>query len=323
MTISMLLGEQGQQKEELDRMVDWIVEHCNPDIIHLSNALLLGLAHELSERMHVPVICSLQDEDQWVDVMKPSTQEKVWKLMSERGEHVDAFVAVSDYYAAEMKKQMHIPEEKLHSVYIGVYPDDYEFMHPSQKGRNIGYISRMCEELGLDILVDAFILLKKDSAFADVELHITGGSTGDDKKFLKSVKGSIHKNGLSTQVKFYGDFEEEGLREFLKEVSVVSVPVRKGEAFGIYLLEAMASGIPIVQPALGAFPEIVKLSGGGITYEPNTPNELSKALKIMLSDTEKLDALGIQARKGVEEKFHVDGQVKDMLKVYEGVKSKK
>lgn len=317
MTISMLLGEEGQQKEELDRMIDWIVENCNPDIIHLSNALLVGLARRLSDRMKVPVICSLQDEDQWVDVMKPSSQEMVWKLMAERGDAVTTFVAVSDYYAKEMKKQMGIPDEKLESVYIGVYPGDYEFILPSSKKRNIGYVSRMCEELGMDILIDAFILLKRDAEYSDVELHLTGGSTGDDKKFIAEMKRRIHLPGLTFAVKYYDDFEEKGLREFFRNVSLVSVPVRKGEAFGIYLLESMASGIPIVQPALGAFPEIVNLSGGGITYEPNTPQALADALREMLSDPKKLDTYAIQARKGTEEKFNVEGQVKRMIQIYE------
>lgn len=317
MTISMLLGEQGEQKEELSRMVDWIAGNCKPDVIHLSNALLLGLAHELTAKINVPVVCSLQDEDQWIDVMKPSSQQKVWKLMENRSESVTAFVAVSDYYAEEMKKQMNVPEEKLHSVYIGVYPDDYKFKLPSEKGRNIGYVSRMAEELGLDIVVDAFIALKKNPSYEDVELHITGGYTGDDKKFLKKVKKNIRKSGLNHAVKFHGDFEEDGLLEFFEKVSMLSVPVRKGEAFGIYLLEAMSSGLPIVQPALGAFPEIVKLSKGGITYEPNTPEALAKALESMLDDPAKLDKLAIAARKGVEEQFHVDVQVKEMIQIYE------
>lgn len=318
MTISMLLGEQGQQKEELDRMIDWMSEHCKPDVIHLSNALLLGLARRLKERMGVPVICSLQDEDQWVDVMKPSAQQQVWDLMAERSEDVSAFVAVSDFYAAEMKKQLRLPDEKLSSVYIGVYPDDYTFALPSGKKRAIGYVSRMSYELGMDILVDAFILLKRETGFEDVELHLTGGSTGEDKKFNKEVKHRIHDAGLSAAVKYYPDFEEAGLREFFREVSVVSVPVRKGEAFGIYLLEAMASGIPIVQPALGAFPEIVGLSGGGMTYEPNTPEKLAEALKELLSDQEKTDALSQKARAGVEAHFHVDLQVQRMMDVYRG-----
>src|SRR6056297_1155731 len=322
MTISMLMGEEGEQKEELDKMIEWLSEHCKPDVIHLSNALLVGLAHRLSDSMNVPVICSLQDEDQWVDVMKPSSQEKVWNLMAERGADVSSFVSVSDYYSAEMKRLLHIPEEKLSTVHIGVYPGDYEFAPPSEKKRSIGYVSRMCYELGLDILVDAFILLKKDKEFEDVTLHITGGSTGDDRKFLKAQKSNIHNQGLSEAVTFYGDFEEEGLRDFFREVSVLSVPVRKGEAFGIYLLESMASGIPIVQPALGAFPEIVRRSGGGVTYEPNTPEALASELKKLLSDPHKMNELATRGREGVEKHFHVEGQVQKMLEVYQAVKKK-
>ena len=316
MTISMLLGEHGQQKEELDRMIEWLSEHCKPDVIHLSNALLVGLAHRLSESMNVPVICSLQDEDQWVDVMKLSSQEKVWNLMAERGKDVSLFVSVSEYYAKEMKVLLRIPDEKLSTVHIGVYPDDYEFILPSKKKRSIGYVSRMCHELGMDILIDAFILLKQDQQFGDVELHITGGSTGDDREFIRSQKQKIERSGFSGQVKFHGDFEERGLREFFREVSVLSVPVRKGEAFGIYLLESMSSGIPIVQPALGAFPEIVKLSGGGVTYEPNTPAALAEALKELLCDLQKMDHLSEKGRSGVKQHFHVEGQVGKMLEVY-------
>jgi glycosyltransferase involved in cell wall biosynthesis len=232
------------------------------------------------------------------------------------------FVSVSDYYSEEMKRTMHIPDEKLVSVYIGVYPENYVFELPSTKKRSIGYVSRMSEELGLGVLVDAFLQLKQEKEFEDVELHITGGSTGDDRKFIHSIKKKISTAGFNSQVIFHAEFGAEGLGDFFKQVSVLSVPVLKGEAFGIYLLEAMASGIPIVQPALGAFPEIVKLSGGGISYEPNSPENLAGSLKEMLSDPEKLDVYGMQARKGVEKEFHVEGQVKEMLKLYKDLSVK-
>ncbi len=316
MTVSMLLGEEGQQKDELERMVDWIVEYCDPDVIHLSNALLLGLAQQLSRRLHVPVICSLQDEDVWVDVMKPSARDSVWKLMSRKAEHVSAFIAVSDYYAGVMKEKMDLPEDKLKSVHIGVDPADYTYKPPGEKKRNIGYISRMCHENGLDILVDAFIQLKQKEGFEDVQLVLTGGSTGDDRKFLQNIRMKIRDNGLHDQVEFHEDFEEEGLREFLEKVSVVSVPVRNGEAFGIYLLECMVSGIPVVQPALGAFPEIVDLTGGGVVYEPNTPEALSGALEKLLSDPEEMDRLGRNGKEGVEKHFHINVQAERMVEVY-------
>jgi len=316
MTVSMLLGEEGQQKEELQTMVDWIVENCSPDVIHLSNALLLGLAHQLRERLKVPVICSLQDEDVWVDVMKPSAAESVWKLMSKKADHVDAFISVSEFYAGVMKEKMYLPADKVASVHIGVDPADYTFKPASEKKRNIGYVSRMCHENGLDILVDAFILLKKKEGFEDVNLVLTGGSTGDDRKYLSDLRQRIRENGLHDQVEFHEDFEEQGLREYFEKVSLVSVPVRNGEAFGIYLLECMVSGIPVVQPALGAFPEIVELAGGGVIYPENTPEELATALAELLSDPEKMERLSRAGREGVEKHFHIDVQAERMLKVY-------
>ena len=317
MTVSMLMGEEGQQKDELERMVDWIVEHCDPDVIHLSNALLLGLAHRLSDRMHVPVICSLQDEDVWVDVMKPSAREKVWRLMSRKAEHVNTFISVSDYYAEVMKGKMDIPDEKIKSVHIGVDPADYTFKPISEKKRKIGFVSRICHENGADILVDAFILLKQRDGFEDVELVLTGGSTGDDRKFLSEIREKLKANQLLDKVEFHEDFEEEGLREFLEKVSLVSVPVRNGEAFGIYLLECMVSGVPVVQPALGAFPEIVNLTGGGIIYEDNTPEVLAESLAKVLSDPDELDRLSRKGIKGVEQHFHINIQAERMVKIYE------
>ncbi len=317
MTVSMLLGEEGQQKDELQHMVDWIVENCDPDVIHLSNALLLGLAQQLSQRLNVPVVCSLQDEDVWVDVMKPSAAETVWKLMSKKAGDVATFVSVSDFYAGVMKEKMDLPDSKLTSVHIGVDPSDYIFKPVSEKGRSIGYVSRMCHENGMDILLDAFILLKKKEGFEDVNLVLTGGSTGDDKKFLQDARKRIKESGLSEQVEFHEDFEEEGLREFLDKVSVVSVPVRNGEAFGIYLLECMVSGVPVVQPALGAFPEIIELSKGGVIYENNNPEGLSSALVKLLSDEAEMDRLSRQGKEGVEKHFHIDIQAERMIKIYE------
>ncbi len=316
MTVSMLLGEEGQQKEELQKMVDWIVENCTPDVIHLSNALLLGLAQQLGERLKVPVICSLQDEDVWVDVMKPSAAESVWKLMSNKAAYVTKFISVSDYYARVMKEKMSLPEAKVTSVHIGVDPADYTFKPVSEKKRNIGYVSRMCHCNGMDILVDAFILLKQKAEFEDVNLVLTGGSTGDDKKFLSDIRHRIREHGLHHQVEIHEDFEEQGLRDYLEKVAVVSVPVRNGEAFGIYLLECMTSGIPVVQPALGAFPEIIELTGGGVLYKENTPEALAQALEKLLSDPEEMDRLSRTGAEGVDKHFHIDVQAERMVEVY-------
>ena len=319
MTISMLLGEEGKQKEELDRMVDWLAENCQPEIIHLSNALLLGLARSLKEKLNVPVVCSLQDEDVWVDVMKPSSRDHVWKLMHERAADVDAFISVSDYYAAEMIEKMDLPAEKVSTLHLGVDPEDYPVADVYTKPRNIGFLSRMCPGNGLDILVDAFIELKQSDGFEDVKLIFTGGSTGDDTKFLKELRGKLKKSGLAHHTECCEAFEDDDRSEFFDKISLLSVPVPGGEAFGIYLLEAMASGVPVVQPAAGAFPEIISVSGGGISYEDVSASGLARALAGLLSNKEELKQKSEAGLRGVAEHFNIHTKAAMMVDIYNSI----
>jgi glycosyltransferase involved in cell wall biosynthesis len=319
MTVSMLLGEEGLQKAELERMVDWLVDEAKPDVVHLSNALLLGLARRIRQKLNIPVVCSLQDEDVWVDVMTDKFRSEVWDLMSERGGEVDAFISVSDYYAAEIRKKMTIRDDQLFTVHIGVDAADYFPEKMSKKEPMIGFLSRLCEENGLAVLVDAFILLKQDNAYHEVKLKLTGGNTADDLHFIKDQKAKLANAGLDKMVIWADEFEGEERQLFFDTVSVISVPVLNGEAFGLYQLEAMASGIPMVQPSLGAFPEVIGLSGGGLIYSPNHPESLAKALGSVILDTEKLQALSDAGLAGVQQHFDVHVQARKMITVYEHV----
>jgi glycosyltransferase involved in cell wall biosynthesis len=317
MTISMLKGEQGNQHEELDRMIEWIQNHYPADVVHLSNALLSGLAPRIKEKLGVKVYCSLQDEDVWVDVMKPEFRQEAWNLMHENARSIDRFIGVSHYFSDFMKSRINLTDEQIRTIYLGIDPSDYEFIPVNEKPRNIGYISRMCEENGLDILVEAFISLKDREGFGDVKLILTGGSTGDDKAYIHKLKKRIESAGLQDQVEFLEDFEEAGRKEFFRKVSVVSVPVRIGEAFGLYLIESLASGVPIVQPALGAFPEIVRKSGGGVLYEPNQPEFLTESLANLLADPNQLAGLSQAGHEGVLRHFDIFMHARELVSVYE------
>lgn len=319
MTLSMLLGEEGSQKAELERMVDWLAHDAKPDVVHLSNALLLGLARRIKQKMNIPVVCSLQDEDVWVDVMTDQYRSEVWSLMSERGTEVDAFIPVSDYYATEIRKKMTIRDDQLFTVHIGVDAEDYVAKNIVNKEPVIGFLSRMCEENGLAVLVDAFILLKQNSNFDAVKLKLTGGKTADDLHFIKEQKLKLSKAGLEHEAIWVEEFDGEERQKFFDSVSLISVPVLNGEAFGLYQLEAMASGIPMVQPSLGAFPEVINLSGGGMVYSPNNAMTLSEALGSLILDKGKLQKLSISGLAGVQEHFDIHNQAKKMVKVYEHV----
>jgi glycosyltransferase involved in cell wall biosynthesis len=251
--------------------------------------------------------------------MKPAFRDRAWELIREDADHVDLFVAVSDFYGEVMKERMNLPAEKIQSIHLGVYPEDYPATPVESKGRNIGFISRMNHENGLDILVDAFIQLKQKSGFEDVRLVLTGGSTGDDVKYIRSNRKKIARAGLMEFVDFHEDFIDDGRMEFFRKVSVVSVPVRMGEAFGLYLVEAMASGVPVVQPAHGAFPEIIGVTGGGITYEENIPEKLAASLGLILGDAALLRQKSLDARSGTQDRFNITRQSEKMIDAYQSI----
>jgi len=239
--------------------------------------------------------------------------------MEERGREVDAFVAVSQFYANEMKKRMHIRDEQLFVNHIGVDASAYQVKDICEKEPMIGYISRMCEENGLGVLIDAFILLKKDENYQSVKLKVTGGKTNDDIAFIKKQKKKLSAARLEKDVFWVEEFEGEARQNFFDSVSVVSVPVLKGEAFGLYQLEALASGIPLVQPELGAFPEVVNLSEAGITYSPNSSEKLAESWKNIIRDKEKLFDLSQKALSGINTHFDIHKQAENLVAIYEKI----
>ncbi|MCX6278138.1 MAG: glycosyltransferase family 4 protein [Bacteroidetes bacterium] len=319
LTESMLLGEDGLQREDLRELVNYLKHHEKPDIVHFSNALLLGMAGMVKREVGVSVVCSLQDEDVWIDAMEPASRDKLWELLSRQASKTDALIAVSDWFASEMKKKMHLPEKLVHTLPIGIDTQQYHFTSPALNNRTIGYLSRLCEENGLGILVDAFILLKKDRSNCDLKLRLTGGNTGDDRPFIRAQMNKLRKNKLADAVEILPEFGFPNLYDFFKGLTLLSVPVLKGEAFGLYQLEAMASGIPVVQPELGGFPEIIRKSGGGMVYHPNNPVTLAETISSLLSDPEKLTALGLAGRKGVEDHFDCRRISEKLILIYKSL----
>ncbi|NQV02239.1 MAG: glycosyltransferase family 4 protein, partial [Bacteroidia bacterium] len=296
MTESMLLGSEGNQREELAVLVGFLRKE-KPDIVHLSNALLLGMAKQIREEVKAPVIFSLQDEDVWVDAMRTSYREQIWDLMAQNGKDVDGFIAVSHFYAGVMQQRMKIPDEKIYVVHNGVNPAAYEPSPPASDPPAIGFLSRITEGNGFGLLIDAFIELKQSETFAPLRLYATGGMTGDDKPFINRQIKKLKRANLSRQVEIQHDFHQDSLIEFFRKLTLLSVPVLKGEAFGLYQIEALASGVPLVQPAVGAFPEIIEATEGGVVYQPNTSSALAAKLAEVLVSTSQLERM---SKAGIE-----------------------
>ncbi len=320
LTLSMLRGEEGRQVKELNRLVAWLKTKEPPDVIHLSNALLLGMARQIKEQIRVPVICSLQDEDMWIEALPEPQRQAVWDIMIERAADADGFIAVSHYYKDVMCNRLKIPCEQVHVVYNGIdTTKGYQQADLSFDPPVIGYLERECREKGLGILVEAFIILRKSGRIPNLKLRAEGGSMGGDEPFLKEIRQRLADENLSDDVEILPNPGIEERLDFLHGLSILSVPAEHKEAFGIYIMEALASGVPVVQPRQGAFPELLEATGGGILYEPNEPDALADAIESLVLDPQRARELGRRGREVVLKKFSVEYMACEMVKAMETV----
>lgn len=303
MTMSMLQGEEGHQAEELENLVRHLRDDVRPDVIHLSNALLLGLARRLKQELTSIIVCSLQDENEWVDLMEEDYQRRVWDLMARRGKDVDLFITSSRYYADRCREVLRIADEKMEIIPGGINCQGYEESPLPLQPPAVGYMCRMSEYFGLGILVEAWIRLRKESRFKDVQLHLTGGYTGDDKKYVNRLLREVEREQMHGDIHIWKDFSKSKRIQFLKSLTLLSVPVPLGEAFGAYQYEALAAGVPVVQPNVGCYPEFIEATGGGVIYEPNTPERLAEEMARLLADPDRIRKMGEDGRKVVLGRF--------------------
>lgn len=320
MTISMLLGEDGNQSKEVHRLTDWLKESVKPDLVHLSTALLLGMVPALRRDLDAKIVCSLQDEDIWVDSMKEDDAKEVWRLMAKHGQDADAFVAVSRYYADAMSGKMLVPPEKMHIVYPGIPFEEYSVAPKPPDVPTLGYLSKLTVSLGIEMLIEAFLLLKKKPGLGTLRLKVTGGRTKEDRQAAQLAKDRIAAAGCADSIEFVWNFDRASRIDFLKSLSVLSVPSEQGEAFGLHIIEAMACGVPVVQPRAGAYPELVEGTHGGVLCDAGSVKSLVSALESLLLKPDEARKMGERGRESVGRMFSTDAVVKSMLEVYDTFK---
>ena len=314
MTLSVLQGREGRQSKELERLVKWLESMERPQITHLSSPLLLGIGQEIKRRLGTPLVCTLQDEDVWIDAMEEPWRTKCWDFMAAGAKDVEAFVSVSRYFGDIMRERLKIPAERLHVVHVGI--DAGPAPGAPAAAPVLGFLSRMSAKMGLGLLVDAWTLLRK--TIPNLRLHLSGGSTGDDTEYLDGLRKRFAEEGVSGDVQFFDDLSPESRRSFLSTLTLLSVPAPHGVAFGTHLLEALAAGVPVVQPKLGSYPEILE-GGGGVLYEPNDAATLARSLGELLADPGRRADLARKGRESVLKTFSLEAMAAKTLEVYHGV----
>jgi glycosyltransferase involved in cell wall biosynthesis len=330
LTLSMLRGEAGNQAREIEGLIAWLKTQPKPDVLSLSNALLIGMVRRLKAELRIPVTCALQGEDTFLDALPESQRTACWQMLAERAADVDLFVAPSRYFGDLMRDRFGLPADRVRVVHNGINLDGYgtEGGRQSAEGRMqigggqradvpaVGYFARMCREKGLDTLVEAYILLRQRGRVGPLKLRVGGSCGPADAAFVDSLRERLQTAGLLSDVEFHPNADRASKLALLRSLSVFSVPALYGEAFGLYVIEALAAGTPVVQPRVAAFPELVEATGGGVLCASG-PGPLSEAIEELLLNPARARALGEAGQRAVFERFSAEAMARETLRVYD------
>lgn len=317
LTLSMLEGEHGHQSKEVDKLVSWLADEIKPQIVNLTSALLSGMVPRLKERLRVPVLCSLQGDDIFLESLPESHRSRCLALVRVHSRAMDGFLATSAYYADFMADYFALPRERIHVVHPGLNLAGHGSPRPEQaRPFTIGYFARICPEKGLHVLTEAFHLLRQMPGTEGCRLHVSGWLGGANRPYFDKLHQQLQERGLHEHFRHIEAPDHESKVRFLQEIDVLSVPTVYREPKGLYVLEALANGVPVVQPRHGSFPELIAATGGGLLVAPEDPHDLARTLHQLFANPAHRDELGRKGKEAVHARFHAERMAEETAAIY-------
>ena len=183
----------------------------------------------------------------------------------------------------------------------------------------MAYLSRVCPEKGFDLLVEAFLLLRKEPDLKDVRLRFAGWLGQARQGFFETQRRRLLDAGLADAFEHVEVPDRSTKYAFLQEADVFTVPARYREPKGLPVLEALSCGTPVVQPAHGAYPEILEATGGGKLFTPGDPKALAEALARLLRDQEERELLGAEGRERVLKEFNAESMARRHVEMFDEI----
>jgi glycosyltransferase involved in cell wall biosynthesis len=317
MTVSMLRGEQGFQRKEIHKLTAWLRAQPPPDIVTLPNSLLIGLARPIAEAVGRPVCCTLQGEDLFLSQLPEPYRTTALELIRAGVERVDGFAAVSEYYAGFMRRRLNIPERKMHVAPLGI---DLQGCGADLRFHTncftVGFLARVAPEKGLHLLAESYLKLRRETEFGGAMLEAAGYLAPEHRGYLRDIEKRMKDGGCGHEFHYRGVLDRVHKIDFLRNLDLLSVPSTSDEPKGIFLLEAMANGVPVVQPRRGAYPEILEKTGGGILVEPDSVESLAEGIYSLWKDPARVADLGRRGAAGVREHYSAGRMATRALEVY-------
>lgn len=318
LTVSMLEGEHGRQRKELADLIGWLSADVKPDAVLLTNVLLSGLVPAVKAALGVPVLATLQGDDIFLDELPEPDRSRCFDLIRRNDAAIDGYIATSRYYANYMAGYLGIDREKMHVVYPGISLKGHgvgEHLVPAAPPYRVGYLARVCPEKGFHHLTDAYIRLRKTPGAPACRLKASGWLGENRRAFFDEQRAKLAAAGLLDEFEYVETPDHAAKVRFLNAIDVFTVPTVYREPKGLYLLEAWANGVPVVQPSHGSFPELVGAANGGLLVEPDDPAALANGLLALLNDPAKRDEYGRNGRAAVRERFTAEAMAAQTVTV--------
>lgn len=307
LTVSMLKGEQGFQAKEFAKLLRYLKQQPAFDVVLLPNSLLVSLAPPLRRELGRPVLCTLAGEDLFLEGLPAPYRTKAKALIAQHAPSVSRFIATSDYYADFMAGYLELPRAQISTVPIGIRFDGFAAPPPANgdapRPFTIGYLARIAPEKGLHLLASAYILLRRELGLPASRLEAAGYLAPEHRGYLDGIKRALAGVGLGSEFHCHETIDRPRKIAFLQGLDVLSVPSPYAEPKGLYLLEALATGVPVVEPRHGAFPELIEKTGGGLLFTPGDVRELAERLLELQRDPARRRQLGSAGHDAVRRDY--------------------
>ncbi len=317
LTISMLQGREGRQREEVARLIDWLAHDVKPDAVLLTNLLIGGVLPSIREALpNARLVVILQGDDIFLDHLPQEARADAIALCGKLAGSVDRFVVNSHFYRDTMASLFGLPKDKFDVLPLSI--DPVPFCPPASAppvvgaprpvergdgrdhdGFRIGYLARISPEKGLHHLVEAFLQLARRPGHERTTLHAAGWLGETHHSYLDELRRRIDAAGLGDRFTYHGSPDLTGKVRFLQSLDVLSVPTDYAEPKGLFVLEALAAGVPVIQPGHGAFPELIESTGGGLLFPPGDIESLCESIDRIRSDADLRQRLSHEGRSRV------------------------
>lgn len=317
LTLDMLAGESGPQREQVEELARFLGEQLRPDVVVFSNALLAGAVRRIKQLFAGPVLCVLQGDDIFLDALPNAHRGRVLDALRDRARDFDGFITHSRYYAEHMAEELAVPLDHFHQLPLGIDVAGHDGQpRPASDPFTVGYFARLCPEKGLHLLVEAFARFHAKHPRTCLRI---GGFLGErDQLFFQHVRDQAARLGPAVEFVEHIDTHEQKVA-FLNSLDVLSVPTTYREPKGLSILEALANGVPVVQPAHGAFPELLEATQGGLLFEPGNLDDLVAKWESLLLNPDERSRLAVTGQSRVRESFSTTVMAEQTLRLFDSL----